>query len=70
MIFGNWPFFSFCPFTMASMMDGWSEPRLTKQCVTPASQMASKKAKDAVYLHACEPMVNESRDMHLHHCER
>lgn len=50
MILGNWPFFSFWPLTMASMMDGWSLPRLTKQCVMPASQMASKKAKDAVYL--------------------
>lgn len=39
-----------CPFTMASMMLGWSEPRLTKQWVTPASQMASKKANDAVYI--------------------
>lgn len=54
MILGNWPFFSFWPLTMASMMLGWSEPRLTKQCVMPASQMASKKAKDAVYLRACQ----------------
>lgn len=29
---------------------GWSDPRLTKQWVTPASQRASKKANDAVYL--------------------
>jgi hypothetical protein len=35
-ILGNWPFFSFCPRTMASMMLGWSEPRLTKTFVTPA----------------------------------
>lgn len=47
-ILGNCPFFSFCPLTMASMMLGWSEPRFTKQCVMPASQMASRKAKDAV----------------------
>lgn len=33
---GNWPFFSFCPSTMASMSDGWSEPRFTKQYVIPA----------------------------------
>jgi len=38
------------PFTIASMMLGWSEPRLTKQWVTPASQMASKKANDVVYI--------------------
>jgi hypothetical protein len=29
---------------------GWSEPRLTKQWVTPASHRASKKANEAVYL--------------------
>lgn len=50
MMRGNWPFFSRWPLTMASMMLGWSEPRLTKQWVMPASQMASKKANDAVYM--------------------
>ena len=35
---------------MASMMEGWSEPRLTKQWVTPSSHKASKKASLAVYL--------------------
>lgn len=30
------PFFSYWVLTMASMMDGWSLPRLTKQWVTPA----------------------------------
>jgi hypothetical protein len=35
---------------MASIILGWSEPKLTKQWVMPASQMASKKAKDAVYI--------------------
>jgi len=29
-------------------LTGWSEPRLTKTCSTPASHSASKKAKDAV----------------------
>jgi hypothetical protein len=48
MILGNWPFFSFWPLTMASMMDGWSLPRFTKTCETPYSHSASKKAKDAV----------------------
>lgn len=50
MMRGNWPFFSRWPFTMASMMLGWSEPRFTKQWVTPASQRASKKANDVVYI--------------------
>ena len=50
MMRGNWPPFSLWPLTMASMMLGWSEPRLTKQWVTPASHMASKKANDAVYM--------------------
>ena len=36
--------------TMASMILGWSDPRLTKQCETPASAMASKKANDVVYI--------------------
>lgn len=49
-ILGNSPFFSFWPLTMASMILGWSEPRLTKQWVTPASHSASKKANDAVYM--------------------
>jgi len=47
---GNWPFFSLVPLTMASMMLGWSEPRLTKTWVTPASHSDSKKAKDVVYI--------------------
>ena len=50
MIRGNLPFFSRWPFTIASIMLGWSDPRFTKQWVTPASWMASKKAKDAVYI--------------------
>ena len=50
MILGKFPFASFCPFTIASMMLGWSDPRFTKQCVIPASQIASKKAKEAVYM--------------------
>lgn len=32
------------------MMLGWSEPRLTKQWDTPASQSAWKKAEDVVYI--------------------
>lgn len=32
------------------MMLGWSDPRFTKQCVTPASHSASKKANDVVYM--------------------
>jgi hypothetical protein len=59
MILGNWPFFSFWPLTMASMMEGWSDPRLTKAWLTPYSQSASKKAKDAVYLY---------RNQQLHTC--
>lgn len=39
-----------CPFTIASIILGWSDPRLTKQWVTPASQIASKKANDVVYI--------------------
>jgi hypothetical protein len=50
MILGNWPFFSLVPFTMASMMLGWSDPRFTKQWVTPSSHSASKKANDVVYM--------------------
>ena len=50
MMRGNLPLASRCPLTIASMMLGWSEPRLTKQWVMPASQMASKKAKEAVYI--------------------
>lgn len=42
--------FSFKPFAIASMILGWSEPRLTKQFSTPSSHSASKKAYDAVYL--------------------
>lgn len=49
-ILGNCPFFSLVPLTMASMMLGWSEPRFTKQWVTPASHSASKKANDVVYI--------------------
>lgn len=48
MILGNWFFFSFWPLTIASMMEGWSLPRLTKTCATPYSHRASKKAKEAV----------------------
>ena len=50
MMRGNLPLASRWPLTMASMILGWSEPRLTKQWVTPASQMASKKADEAVYM--------------------
>jgi hypothetical protein len=35
---------------MASMILGWSEPRLTKTWDTPASHSASKKANDVVYI--------------------
>ena len=35
---------------MASMMLGWSEPRLTKTYSTPASHSASKKANEVVYI--------------------
>lgn len=38
------------PRTMASMMEGWSEPRLTKTCETPALKRASKKAEEVVYI--------------------
>lgn len=47
---GNLPSFRRWPFSIASIILGWSDPRLTKQCVTPALQRASKKANDAVYI--------------------
>lgn len=50
MIRGKAPFLSRVPLTMASIMLGWSEPRLTKTCSTPASHSSSKKANDAVYI--------------------
>jgi hypothetical protein len=53
MMRGNLSLFSRVPLTMASMMLGWSDPRFTKQCVTPASHSASKKADDAVYVPDC-----------------
>lgn len=49
---GNFPLSSLCPLTMASMILGWSDPRFTKQWVTPALHSASKKADDAVYMAA------------------
>lgn len=53
MIRGNCPLRSLCPFTMASMILGWSDPRFTKQWLTPALHSASKKADDAVYIVTC-----------------
>lgn len=50
MMRGKAPFRSRWPLTMASMMLGWSEPRFTKQWLTPAPHSASKKADDAVYI--------------------
>lgn len=50
MIRGKLPFFSRWPLTIASMMLGWSDPKLTKTWVIPASQRASKKANDVVYM--------------------
>lgn len=50
MILGNRPSFFLCPVTIASMILGWSLPRLTKQYLTPASHIASKKATDVVYI--------------------
>lgn len=35
---------------MASIILGWSDPKFTKTCVTPALHSASKKANEAVYL--------------------
>jgi hypothetical protein len=67
MILGNWPFFSFWPLTMASIMDGWSDPRLTKTFLTPASHRDSKKANEAVYLRTSqwENMITHwSSDLH------
>lgn len=46
----NWPRLSLSPFVRASMILGWSDPKFTKQCVTPASRSASRNAKDAVYM--------------------
>jgi hypothetical protein len=45
MILGKFPCFSFCPLTMASMIDGWSEPRLTKTWVMPACDGSQLKAR-------------------------
>lgn len=50
MMRGNRSFFSRAPLTMASMILGWSEPRFTKQWLTPAAQRASKKANEVVYM--------------------
>ena len=50
MIFGNESGISLWPLTIASKILGWSEPKLTKQFLTPASTRASKKANDVVYL--------------------
>lgn len=50
MIRGNCPLRSLWPFTIASMILGWSDPRFTKQWLTPALHSASKKADDAVYI--------------------
>ncbi len=33
---------------MASIMAGWSEPRFTKRCVTPAETRASSRAVEVV----------------------
>ena len=44
---------------MASMREGWSEPRLTKQCDIPASERASKKAVDAVYILRADAKLND-----------
>jgi len=38
------------PFTIASIMDGWSEPTLTKHAVMPDSHSASINANAVVYL--------------------
>jgi hypothetical protein len=35
---------------IASILTGWSEPKLTKTWATPASHNASKKANEAVYM--------------------
>ncbi len=50
MMRGKWSFLLRVPLTMASMMLGWSEPKFTKQWLTPASHRASKKASDVVYM--------------------
>ena len=36
MILGNWSTLSFWPLTIASIIEGWSEPKFTKQWVIPA----------------------------------
>lgn len=50
MILGKFALFSRWPLTMASMMLGWSDPRLTKTWLMPASPRDSKKAKEVVYM--------------------
>lgn len=50
MIRGKFALFSRWPLTMASMMLGWSDPRLTKTWLMPASPRDSKKAKEVVYM--------------------
>lgn len=50
MIRGKFALFSRWPLTMASMMLGWSDPRLTKTWLMPASPRDSKKANEVVYM--------------------
>jgi len=49
-------------------MLGWSLPRLTKTWLTPYSHKASKKAKDAVYLHFQSVFrILLYNNLHVHH---
>lgn len=58
MICGNCPFFSFWPLTMASMMLGWSEPRLTKQYVMPAYKALSA---EVIFVKASSSIVRRKQ---------
>lgn len=50
------------------MMLGWSDPRFTKQCVTPASHSASKKANEVVYMLGGVAVVNVWVEVVLLNC--
>lgn len=50
MILGKFALFSRWPLTIASMMLGWSDPKLTKTWLMPASPRDSKKANEVVYM--------------------
>lgn len=58
MILGNLSPSSFFPLAMASMIEGWSDPRFTKTCVMPAYMANQSKMKRLGGLRArCSPPI-------------